>query len=161
MRDEIRPTLVPLTLLAAASGARTMTGVAAIAPGSATKLLAVGELIADKLPNIPNRVDPALLLGRIAAGTLVGAMVGNRTGRNRGTSAIIGGLIAFASAHATYRLRRALSERLPPVTAALVEDTVVLGAAVAGGAMLRSARLSRVGPKINAKASTPRSRNSI
>jgi hypothetical protein len=59
---------------------------------------------------------------------------------NRGESAIIGGLIAFASTHATFRLRRALSNRLPAVAAALVEDAVVLGAAAAGAALLRSER---------------------
>lgn len=144
VHDETRETLIPLTLLAAASGARTMSGVAAIAPGSAARLVALGELIADKMPNIPDRVAPAPLLGRVAAGAVVGVIAGARTGRNRGESAIIGGLIAFVSAHATYRMRRALSGRLPAVAAALVEDAIVVGAAVTGGAMLRSGRPARV-----------------
>ena len=145
VHNETRETLIPLTLLAAASGARTMSGVAAIAPGSAARLVALGELIADKVSSIPDRVDRAPLLGRVAAGAVVGAMIGGRTGRNRGESAIIGGLVAFASAHATYRMRRALSERLPAVVAALVEDAIVVGAAVTGGAMLRSIRPVRRG----------------
>lgn len=140
MHNETRETLIPLTLLAAASGARTMSGVAAIAPGSAARLVALGELIADKVSSIPDRVDRAPLLGRVAAGAVVGAMIGGRTGRSRGESVIIGGLVAFASAHATYRMRRALSERLPAVVAALVEDAIVIGAAVTGAAMLRSIR---------------------
>jgi uncharacterized membrane protein len=140
VHDETRETLIPLTLLAAASGARTMSGVAAITPGSAARLVALGELIADKVSSIPARVDRAPLLGRVAAGAIVGAMVGVRTGRNSGESAIIGGLVAFASAHATYRMRRALSARLPAVAAALVEDAIVVGAAVTGSAMLRSRR---------------------
>jgi uncharacterized membrane protein len=140
VHDETRGALIPLTLLAAASGARTMSGVAAIAPVSAAKVLALGELIADKVPNIPDRVDPAPLLGRVAAGALVGAVIGGRTGRSRSELAIIGGLVAFGSTHATYRMRRALSERLPSVAAALVEDAIVVGAAVTAGAMLRSMR---------------------
>lgn len=140
MRNESHDALVPLALLAAASGARTMAGVAAISPRLPAKLLAAGELIVDKVPSAPNRTDPALLLGRVVAGAVVGVAVGGRAGRNRVQSAVIGGLIAFASAHATFRLRRALGRRLPPVAAALVEDAMVVGAVAAGAALLRSER---------------------
>jgi len=140
MRDGTHEGLLPLALLASASGARTMAGLAAISPRIPVRALAGAELIGDKVPSAPNRTDPAGLLGRVAAGALVGAVVGSRTGMNRGESAIIGGLIAFASTHATFRLRRALSNRLPAVAAALVEDAVVLGAAAAGAALLRSER---------------------
>jgi uncharacterized membrane protein len=140
MHDKTREALLPLTLLAAASGARTMAGVAAIWPRTPSRLLAAAELIGDKLPGVPNRVDRALILGRIAAGALVGVAVAGRTGRNRGELALIGGLIAFASTHATYRMRRALSDRFPSMAAALVEDAIVVGAAAVGAAMLRSER---------------------
>ena len=136
MHDEPRDTMLPLALLAAASGARTMAGVAAIVPRGPVRLLAAAELVADKLPGVPNRIDPALVLGRVAAGALVGAAVGGQTGRNRGELAIVGALIAFASTHATYRMRRALSERLPPVAAAFVEDAIVVGAAAVGAALI-------------------------
>ncbi len=128
---------MPLGLLAAASGARTWSGIAAISRRTPTKLFAAGEFIYDKVPTVPSRLAPPLLVGRIAAGALVGATVGGRAGRNRAGSAILGGLVAFASAHATYRMRRALGRRLPPMAAALVEDAVVVGAAVAGAALLR------------------------
>jgi uncharacterized membrane protein len=128
---------MPLALLAAASGARTWAGVAAISRRTPTKLFAAGEFIYDKVPTVPSRVAPPLLVGRIAAGALVGATVGRRTGRNRAGSAILGGLVAFASAHATYRMRRALGRRLPAMAAALVEDAIVAGAAVAGAELLR------------------------
>jgi uncharacterized membrane protein len=128
---------MPLALLAAASGARTWAGVAAISRRTPTKLFAAGEFIYDKVPTVPSRVAPPLLVGRIAAGALVGATVGRRTGRNRAGWAILGGLVAFASAHATYRMRRALGRRLPAMAAALVEDAIVAGAAVAGAELLR------------------------
>ena len=140
MRDQTREALLPLSLLAAASGARAMAGVAAISPRIPVKALAAAELVGDKLPIAPNRIAPALLLGRVATGMLVGAAVGGRTGMHRGESALIGGLIAFASTHATYRMRRALSRRLPPLAAAFVEDAIVLGTAAAGAALLRSER---------------------
>ena len=128
---------MPLTLLAAASGARTWTGIAAVSRQTPTKLFAAGEFIYDKVPTVPSRVAPPLLVGRIAAGALVGATVGSRAGRNRAGSAILGGLVAFASAHATLGIRRALGRRLPPMVAALVEDAIVVGAAWAGAELLR------------------------
>lgn len=140
MRDGTHGALLPLALLASASGARTMSGLAAVSPRVPVKVLAGAELIADKLPSAPNRTDPAGLLGRIAAGALVGAAVGGRTGMSRGQSAVIGGLIAFASTHATFRLRRALMKRLPPIAAAVAEDAIVLTAAAAGAALLPSKR---------------------
>jgi uncharacterized membrane protein len=115
-----------------------MSGVAAITSGNTAKLLAFGELIADKMPNIPDRTDPGPLLGRVAAGALVGAIAGGRTRRNRGESAMIGGLVAFASARTTLRMRRALSARLPALAAAVVEDAIVVGIAATGAAMLRA-----------------------
>jgi uncharacterized membrane protein len=134
-----------------------MAGIAAVSPRVPSKLLAGAELVADKLPSAPNRVAPALLLGRIAAGAFVGAAVGRRTGMGRGEAALIGGLIAFASTHVTYRMRRSLARRLSPQVAALVEDAVVLGTAAAGAALLRSERRGRRLPSIDETA-TPFSR---
>jgi uncharacterized membrane protein len=137
MHRETRGSLIPLALLAAASGARTWAGVAAISRRTPTKLFAAGEFIYDKVPTVPSRVAPPLLAGRIAAGALVGATVGHRSGRSRAGSAVLGGLVAFASAHATYRVRRALGRRLPPMAAAFLEDALVVGAALAGAELLR------------------------
>lgn len=138
MRKKTRDALLPIALLAGASGARTGVGLAAIRSRRRAKYLAAAEFVADKLPSAPDRVSPALLFGRVAAGALVGAIVGGRTGANRAEAALIGGAVAFASTHATFRMRRALSRRLPPLAAAFVEDAIVVGAASAGAAMLRS-----------------------
>src|SRR5262249_55469291 len=115
MRDDIRSQLISLALLSAASGARSTIGVAAISRRGPARVVAAAELVADKLPNTPDRIDRAPMLARVAAGALVGAIVGERIGRHRGVSAVVGGLIAYASMHATFRVRRALSERLPAV----------------------------------------------
>ena len=115
MLDETRTGLIPLALLAAASGARSMAGIAAISTHAPVKVLAAGELIADKGAGIPNRVDPVPLVGPVVAGALLGIAVGGRRSRNRCELAVIGGLIAFLSAHATFRMRRALTARLPAV----------------------------------------------
>jgi hypothetical protein len=137
MHDGKRDALIPLALLSAASGARTFAGVAAISGRSPARFAAAGELIYDKVPSVPSRLDSSSLLGRIAAGALVGALVAGRTGTSRRELAVLGGLIAFASATATYRLRHTLSERLPALAAGLVEDALVVSAAAGGAALLR------------------------
>jgi uncharacterized membrane protein len=137
MHRQTRGSFIPLAILAATSGARTWSGIAAISRRTPTKLFAAGEFIYDKVPTVPSRLAPPLLAGRIAAGAFVGATVGRRTGRNRAGSAILGGLVAYASAHATHRMRRALARRLPPMAAAFLEDALVAGAALAGAELLR------------------------
>jgi hypothetical protein len=56
---------------------------------------------------------------------------------NPSIAAAIGAATAFASTHATYRVRRALMQRMPAVSAALVEDAMVAGVAVVGATLLR------------------------
>ena len=139
MRLRTRDKLIPLTLLAAASGARATAGVAAISRRrAASRLLATGELVADKMPGVPDRTDPLPLAARVAGGALVGAMVGNRLGMNRGQSALLGGLIAFASAHGTRRVRRSLIDRVNPIGGAFIEDALVAAFAAAGVRQLRA-----------------------
>ena len=142
MRERPRRGLIPLALLASATGARTFSGIAAVSRRSPATLAATTELIYDKAPSAEDRVSPRALVGRVAAGAVVGALVGGRTGESRGGSARLGGLIAFASAQLTYRMRRALSEQMPAIAAALVEDGIVIGTAATGAALLRS-RTSR------------------
>jgi uncharacterized membrane protein len=158
--------VLPLALLAAASGARAMTGVAALARvrardesatagrgigprvvgkfdrevARAATALAAFELMADKAPHIPDRVDPGPLLGRVAAGAAVGAAVAQMNGVPRRDPAIAGAVIAFAAAHLSFRLRRALAGEMPAFAAALVEDAIVVGVALAGAVALDDVR---------------------
>src|SRR5687767_8871321 len=106
-------TTLPTVLLAAATGARTMTGLAATARSvgsrepnaaqlqparfvasrsvaGATAALAAMELLADKLPGIPNRTDALPLLGRAAAGALIGAAIAASARRDRASGAAVG-----------------------------------------------------------------------
>jgi uncharacterized membrane protein len=136
---ELSSPVVPTILLAAASGARSMTGVAATAralgsprvAGGAAALAAM-ELVADKLPFIPNRTDPGPLAGRVVAGGVIGAAIAGATGRNRVSGALAGAAAAFVSAHLSFHLRRELSAWLPATGAALVEDAIVGAVAAAG-----------------------------
>ncbi|HXT18256.1 MAG TPA: DUF4126 family protein [Gemmatimonadaceae bacterium] len=169
-----RAPLAPLALLAAASGARTMSGIAAVARARAGQarqarrsgpaprivrrfddgianiatVLAIFEMMADKAPGIPDRVDAGPLFGRVLAGAVVGAAVAQMQSRPRQPYTIAGALTAFARAQLSFRMRRALSEAMPQFAAGLVEDVVVIGVVAAGTALLpflgdRHARLPK------------------
>ena len=89
-------------------------------------LMAIGELISDKLPKTPSRKTPPQLIARILSGSLVGATVG------AGSGSLLLGLIAGAigAVAGTYggaamrgRLAAAFGKDLP---AALIEDVVAI-----------------------------------
>ena len=96
------------------------------------------EMMADKAPNIPNRVDPGPMFGRVAAGAVVGGAIAQMTGSDRRLLAACGAVAAFAGAHLSFRFRRALGESIPPFFAGLVEDAAVIGVARLGGRLLES-----------------------
>ena len=100
------------------------------------KLLAAGEIVADKLPILPPRTATGPLLGRAVVGALVGAALAAATGKRPAIGAVIGGLAAVAGAHAGYYLRTGLEKRLqaPDPLVAIFEDMAVL----AGLSLLRS-----------------------
>ncbi|HEY4132298.1 MAG TPA: hypothetical protein VGM50_16935 [Gemmatimonadaceae bacterium] len=149
-------------LLAGATGARGMLGIAATSrvvarahdepaqqPArvmaqprtlAATTAFAAMELAGDTIPGIPNRIDPGPIVTRALSGALIGATIGELTGRNRMTTALIGAVSAFVGAHLTFRLRRRLMEVLPSVPAAMIEDAIVVGIASVGVAALDEAR---------------------
>jgi uncharacterized membrane protein len=153
MPDLHRPRIARFTLLAAASGARTFSGLAGAAQTRAAEprprivhqfdeqiakvalACAAFELMADKAPNIPDRVSPASLFGRVLAGALIGAALADGPPGGRRSYVIAGGLIAFASAHVTFRARRALARKIPGFAAGLVEDAVVAGVVAAATAL--------------------------
>jgi uncharacterized membrane protein len=89
-------------------------------------VLAIGELINDKLPNTASRKVPPQFIGRILSGALVGATVGAASG------SLIFGLLAGAigAVLGTYggaairgRLAKAFGKDFP---AALIEDAAAI-----------------------------------
>jgi uncharacterized membrane protein len=119
--------------IGAVCGLRTFTGPAVVA-GPAHRnilvLLAAGELIADKLPFMPNRTDPPSLAARFISGAICGmAIAGRRKRGERILSGIVGGTAALAAAYAGLQYRRHV--KLPPLPAALLEDAVAVGAGTA------------------------------
>jgi len=105
-------------------------------PGFATaaSLLAVGELLADKLPFVPNRTAAGPLLGRAFTGGLSGAVVCSAQRRSVLAGTLIGAAAAMGAAYGAYELRRRAVRKLhlPDVIVAVAEDALVgaLGAAL-------------------------------
>jgi uncharacterized membrane protein len=99
-------------------------------------LLAIGELIADKLPKTPSRKAPSGFIARLVTGSLCGAAIG------AASQGLIGGLVAgligavagtLGGYEARTRLVKATGGKDMPI--ALLEDAVAIFGAVwiAGG----------------------------
>lgn len=90
---------------------------------------ALGELIADKLPFIPNRTSPGPVFGRIVLGALSGAALCVAAGYSSAVGAILGGLGGVIGAFAGYQARAVLvkTSHLPDWVIALLEDLVAVG----------------------------------
>jgi uncharacterized membrane protein len=139
---------VGAALLGCATGLRSQMGLAALvngAPGSrlprplrhrgartSALVAALGELVADKLPNTPARTAPGGLASRLVLGGVTGALVGAITGTGPVVTTAIGAGTAGASAFAGLGARRWLTARMTPLTAALTEDVVAAGLAAVG-----------------------------
>jgi uncharacterized membrane protein len=95
-----------------------------------TLVLAAGELIADKLPFVPNRTSALPLIGRAVTGALSGAAICSARKRKWLTGALLGGAAAVGAAYAAYELRKRVVKRfkLPDAVVALAEDGIVAGA---------------------------------
>jgi uncharacterized membrane protein len=97
-------------------------------------LFALGELIADKLPFIPPRIQAGPLGVRILFGAMCGAALCFSAAASPVLGAILGGLGGIAGAFAGYAYRRRFSLTVPDLLLALVEDLVAVG----GGLLLVS-----------------------
>ena len=95
-------------------------------------LLALGELVMDKVPSTPDRLNPASLIVRALSGAVCGyAICGRERSRHeKWGSAVVGATAALAASWAGSAFRR--NTRLPRFAAALAEDAVAMatGAAV-------------------------------
>ncbi len=93
------------------------------------EVAAAGELMGDKLPTAPNRIEPGSLLGRAASGALCGAALSASEGERPEVGAVTGGLAAVVGAFAFYHLRRTLTHGYgaPDLPVALLEDALAIG----------------------------------
>jgi uncharacterized membrane protein len=139
---------LPAAGLGAVSGLRSMSGPAILANAASTHridlsgtplawlgsgharatsaALAVGELIVDKLPSTPDRLNPPSLLVRSLAGALCGYAVAGRGSSQiqKWISAATGATAALAASWAGSSFRK--NVRMPKMAAALAEDAVAM-----------------------------------
>ncbi|HET6977444.1 MAG TPA: DUF4126 family protein [Pyrinomonadaceae bacterium] len=92
-------------------------------------LLALGELIVDKLPSTPNRTAPPGLIARIVTGGLTGACVSVGGGQSALVGSVLGLLGGIVGCFGGYHARAWLvkSLRQQDFYVALVEDLVAIG----------------------------------
>ena len=90
---------------------------------------ALGEYVADKLPNTPSRTAPIGLGARIVTGLLTGACLGTAAGLSLWLGAIVGAIGAVAGTFGGYRSRVGLVRRLQvkDIAVAIPEDLVAIG----------------------------------
>ena len=92
-------------------------------------LLAIVEVMVDKLPNTPNRTAPVGLIVRIVSGGVTGACVAIGGGKSALVGAALGLIGGVAGAFGGYHARAwfVRSLRQPDFYVALVEDLVAMG----------------------------------
>src|ERR1044071_1234258 len=92
-------------------------------------LLAITEIIIDKLPNTPNRTAPLGLIARIVTGGFTGACVSLGGGQSAYVGAGLGGIGGMVGCFGGYqgRARLVKSLRQSDFNIALVEDLIAIG----------------------------------
>jgi uncharacterized membrane protein len=94
-------------------------------------VLAMIELVADKLPNTPARTAPLGLVARIVLGGASGLALATGAGISAPLAGVIASIGAVAGAFAGYNIRHAVvfKAHVPDFIAAIAEDAI----AIAGG----------------------------
>ena len=91
-------------------------------------VLAIAELVADKLPWIPSRTAPPGLIARIAMGGLTGACLAAAGGERILLGALLGAIGGIAGCFAGYHARRQIVKalRTRDIYFALAEDVLAI-----------------------------------
>lgn len=97
-------------------------------------LLAIVELIVDKLPNTPARTAPLRLIARIFFGGACGLALATSAGMSLSFSVVLGSIGALVGAFAGYHGRRLIVSQahVPDFAVAIAEDLI----AIAGGLLI-------------------------
>jgi uncharacterized membrane protein len=95
-------------------------------------VLAVGELIGDKLPQTPNRTAPFPLLARMGFGGLVGAIAATGLHGSTIEGILLGVISAVAGTFLGFHLRQHLvkDRAFSDLPVALVEDALAIGLSI-------------------------------
>jgi uncharacterized membrane protein len=143
--------------LGAATGGRSMTGLAAVALTTApdgnsgwfarlagpwgrrlTVAAALGEITADKFPRVPSRLAPPALAGRLVTGCVAAWALARRHGARPAVPVLVATGAVLAGSLAGARWRAYAQRRGWPVVAAIAEDAVVVALATTACAQRQS-----------------------
>ena len=104
-----------------------------------TAVLALGEMLADKLPFIPNRTQAGPLIARAVSGAVSGAAFSKGQKRSAIFGALCGVAAAIGATYGAFKLRQMADQRLhiPDTVVAVAEDALV---ATAGYLLLKTLR---------------------
>ena len=102
-------------------------------------LAALGELVVDKLPMTPSRLEPGPLAGRLVGGGLAGALASRGRGGSPVAGAIVGVAAALTSSWIFNRGRAWVGTRtgIPDPIVAVGEDSLAIAAATFAAAPYR------------------------
>ncbi|MDQ1451630.1 MAG: hypothetical protein QOK38_1496 [Acidobacteriaceae bacterium] len=90
-------------------------------------VLGIGELIADKLPVIPSRIQPGPLAVRFVFGGLCASALAVAAGESWMVPALIGGMSAIVGSYVGYWLRRTITGHgVKDLPIALLEDATAI-----------------------------------
>ena len=94
--------------------------------------LALGELVADKLPSTPSRTRPGPFIARLVSGAMSGGAIAAGRGGSLAVGAVLGAIGAAVGALAGYnaRVRLVPALKVPDTVVALAEDVVAVGGAL-------------------------------
>jgi uncharacterized membrane protein len=144
--------LVGAALAGAATGLRATVGVGTLvetaSPGLPVALTTpparivaglgvTGELVGDKLPKTPSRLEPPGLLARVALASAAGAVIARSCEQPMVPAVLVAASAALVSARVGHDVRQRVSQHVPPLACALAEDVIALALATAA---VRSAR---------------------
>jgi uncharacterized membrane protein len=118
-RASFGPAALALTARKPANGLRKARSVAAL-------LATAGEVVVDKLPQTPSRLEPQALSGRIAAGAGSGGALAHREQEPVWIPTALGAAGAVAGSYAGAAWRRWAGKRAPDWQGAVAEDVVTL-----------------------------------
>jgi uncharacterized membrane protein len=130
IRSMSAPAIASTYLAAGKNSADSRFGILA-SPAATTllKLLAAGEIIADKLPIVPARVSAAPLIARVASGAISAAVACAASRKRVALGAALGGIAALVGVVGFYVLRRTIASKtnLPDPMLGVAEDARVIG----------------------------------
>jgi len=145
--DRTKHSVVGSLLLGAASGLRAQLGVATLVARSDPSLprifrqpwtrrllvaAAAGELVVDKLPTTPSRLEPPGIASRLVMGALAAGLFAQTRQAPWPAAAAIGASSAAIAAKIGHDVRARLAQHAPDAAVAVVEDELALGLAAAG-----------------------------